>query len=81
MLDVAEEKMQNGQFNEALFEVEKLCQNNDKIKQIMQPWLSDAHDRLQFENILNILDSHSRVLADDVYDKLKKNEFVQKLIK
>ena len=68
--------MQNGKFNEAVFELEKLCQNNDKIKQIMDPWLQHAHDRLQFENILNILDSHSRVLADDGYDKLKQNEFV-----
>lgn len=46
----------------------------------MQPWLTDAYDRLQFENILNILDSHSRVLADDGYHKLKSNQFVQKLI-
>jgi hypothetical protein len=42
----------------------------------MQPWLNQAHDRLQFENVLNILDSHSRVLADDGYDKLKENDFV-----
>ena len=39
----------------------------------MGPWLKNAYDRFKFENVLDILDAHARVLVDDGYGKMKNN--------